>query len=91
MGPLNSTTAPVPDRTISAEVERLECIARRVTELAQQAESVVCVFFGLDGGTGLVSPGEEPMQASLVARMEKVSTSMDLNIAKIQRALNRLE
>ena len=91
MGPLNSTNAAGPDRTISAEVERLECIARRVTELAQQAESVVCVFFGHEGGTGLVSPGEEAMPASLVARMEKASTSMDLNLDKIQRALNRLE
>lgn len=91
MGPLNSTTAAGPDRTISAEVERLECIASRVTELAQQAESVVCVFFGLDGGTGLVSPGVEPMSGNLVARMEEVSTSMDLNLDRIQRALNRLE
>ena len=91
MGPLNSTTAAVPDRTISAEVERLECIASRVTDLVQQAESVVCVFFGHKGGTGLVSPGEEPMPGNLVARMEKASTSMDLNLDKIQRALNRLE
>lgn len=91
MGPLNSTTATVPDRTVSAEVERLECIARRVTELAQQAESVVGVFFGHGGGTGLMSSVEDPMPGNLVSRMEKASTSMDLNLDKIQRALNRLE
>ena len=91
MGPLNNTTAAVPDRTVSAEVESLECIARRVTGLAQQAESVVCVFFGPDGGTGLMPPGEDPMPGNILARMEKANTSLDLNLDRIQRALNRLE
>ena len=91
MGYLNNPTTAGPDRTISAEVERLECIARRVTELVQLAESVVGIFFGHNGGTGLVSPVEEPMPANIVARMEKASTSLDLNLDKIQRALNRLE
>ncbi len=91
MGPLNSTTTAGPDRTISAEVERQECIARRVTELAQLAESVVGIFFGHNGGTELVSPGEEPVPANILARMEKANTSLDLNLDKIQRALNRLE
>ena len=91
MGPLNNPTTAIPDRTVSTEVERLECIARRATELVQQAESVVFVFSGPDGGAGLVSPGEEPMPANIVVRMEKANTPLDLNLDKIQRALNRLE
>ena len=59
MGPLNSTTAAGPDRTISAEVERLECIARRVTELGASiaaarpaAWSAANAYEGADAAAG---------------------------------------